>query len=287
MKKAKSVALIVAGKVTDSSLARFWSLSEMLGPVKASSYRLASRIANRLRAGHPVDDYAEFEACRTILISVPDQALPHAVVDLSASTISWNGKSVVLCNALLDSGDLQKLAARGASVGSIAVIPGFDDLRYLVEGDKLAVLQLKRLVEHRERRAIVIERHLKPFYLAALTCTGTLSFAVAMAASESLRHAGVRPADSAAILERQLVKSLRSYLRGGRRVFPAPRHLASQLTALSIVDPQLSNYIQQSCSLVARLMERPETPTPKSGRNGRQAMIVVASGGASNHAHDA
>jgi len=258
MKKHKSVALIGGGKLTDSSLAHFWSLSEMLGPVKASSYRLASRIANRLRAGYPVKDYSEFDACHTILVCVPDQKLRCVIAELLSENISWPAKSVVLVSSWLDSSELRDLATRGASVGSISTIPGFDDRRYLVEGDKRAIQHSKRLVEHRERRAVAIEPHLKPLYLAALTCTGSLLFALLMTASESLRHAGVGSHDSAAILEKQLSDSLRSYIRAGRRAYRTPQGLHHQLRALSAADPSLASYLDQSCRLTTRLMESPE-----------------------------
>jgi hypothetical protein len=253
MKTAKSAALLAGGKLTDSPLARFWSLSKMLGPVQASSYRLASRIANRLRAGYPVQNYSGFDSCRTILISVPDPSLPRVLAELCSAEISWRGKAVVLCSSSLGSNELRELSARQASVASIATIPGFEDLRYLVEGDKLAVRESKRLVENGERRAVTIESGLKPFYLAALTCTGNLLFAVLLAASESLRHAGVEPSVSAAILEKVISKSLRSYLRAGRRAYQAPGHLSRQLHALSLADPSLASYVEQSCRLSARL----------------------------------
>ncbi|MBZ5606850.1 MAG: hypothetical protein LAP38_01220 [Acidobacteriia bacterium] len=255
MKKAQSVALIGAGKLTDSSLARFWALSELLGPVKASSFRLASRIANRLRAGYPVKDCSEFDACRLILICVPDRSVKGVVAELCSAPIHWPRKAVVLCSTWLDSMELRPLAARGASVGSLSTIPGFDDTRYLVEGDRLAVLESRRLVEHGERRAVAIERQLKPLFLTALTCTGSLLVPLLMAASESLRHAGVPSAASAAILEKQLSQSLRSYVRGGRRAYQEPRELPRQLRALSIADPPLASYIEQSCRLAARLLE--------------------------------
>ena len=173
MKKPKSVALLAGGKLSSSPLARFWLLPEMLGPVQASSYRLASRIANSLRAGHPVQDYTEFEACRLIVISVPDGALTGALDQLRSAEISWPGKSVLLCSGSRGSLDLREFSLRGASVASLTAIPGFQDLRYLLEGDKRAVQDSRHLVEHREQRCVVIERDLKPLYLAALTCTGS------------------------------------------------------------------------------------------------------------------
>jgi hypothetical protein len=230
--------------------------------VKSASYRVASRIANMLQAGHPVKDYAEFESCDLVLVCVPEETIEQVVSEMLSSEISWRGKAVVLCSTWLDSGDLHRLSAGGASVGSISAIPGFspssslDDERYLVEGDPLAIRQLKSLVEYRERRAIAIERPLKPFYLAALTCTGTLLFALLHVAFESLHRARLPPGLSATLLERQLTRTLRSFLKGGRRAYPAARELPRQLRALSAANPELSRYIEESCYLASHLMEK-------------------------------
>jgi predicted short-subunit dehydrogenase-like oxidoreductase (DUF2520 family) len=257
MKKAKPVALVGAGNLTDSPLLRFLRLSDQLGPVKSQSYRLASRISNILSSGHPVKDYAEFGACRLILVCVPDPTLPKVVSEMAESGISWHGKAIVLCSTWLDSSHLRELSARGGSIGSICPIPGFEgleDFRYLVEGDKLAILEAKRQVAHQKQRVIAIDRSLKPFYLAALTCTGNLLFALLVAASESLRHAGLSSPLSDSILEKQIGKAVRSYLKSGRNLSPTPRELAGQLHALSAADPALAHYIEQSCRLSSRLL---------------------------------
>jgi predicted short-subunit dehydrogenase-like oxidoreductase (DUF2520 family) len=263
MKRAKPVALVGAGNLTDSPLTRFLKQSDQLGPVKSQSYRLASRISNIFRAGHPVKNYAELDACGFILVCVPDQMLPKIVSELAESGISWRGKAVVLCSMLLDSSHLAELCARGGSIGSLSPVPGFDgleDFRYLVEGDKLAILEAKRLLANHRQGVIAIERSLKPFYLAALTCTGNLLFALLVAASESLRHAGLSSPVSAAILEKQFGKALRSYLRSGRNISPTPHELSRQLHALSAADPTLAHYIEQSCRISSRLLaERAST----------------------------
>ena len=256
MKKAQSVGLIGTGSLTDSPLTRFWWLSERLGPVKSATYRVASRIANMLQAGHPVKDYAEFESCVLILVCVPEETVPRVVSEMTSSGISWEGKAVVLCSMWLDSGELGALAARGASVGSIAPIPGFDDERYLVEGDPLAIRQAKSLVEYRERRAVAIERPFKPFFLAALTCTGTLLFALLHVAFESLHQARIAPGLSATLLERQMTRTLRSLVKGGRRAYPTPRELPRQIRALSVANPELAYYLEQSTLLASRLLSQ-------------------------------
>ncbi|HWY46116.1 MAG TPA: hypothetical protein VNX70_01950 [Bryobacteraceae bacterium] len=257
MKRVKPVALVGAGNFTDSPLTRFLRFSDQLGPVKSPSYRLASRISNIFRSGHPVKDYAALDACRLILVCVPDQTLPEILCEMAASGISWRGKAIILCSMWLDSSHLSELSARGGSIGSLSPIPGFEgleDFRYLIEGDKLAILEAKRLLAHQKQRVIAIERSLKPFYLAALTCTGDLLFALMVAASGSLRHAGLSSPVSAAILEKQFGRALRSYLKSGRNFSPAPRDLSRQLDALSTADPMLAQYIEQSCRISSRLL---------------------------------
>lgn len=249
-----SVGLIGAGNLTDSPLTRFRWLSERLGPVKSGSFRVASRIANMLRAGHPVKDYAEFEHCTLILISVPDKIIGQVVSELLSSDINWRRKAVVLASAWLDSSELQAFSQRGAAVGCITPIPGFDDERYLVEGDPLAIRESRNLIEHRDCRAIAIERPLKPFFLAALTCTGTLAFALFRVAFESLQHAGVPSAAAGAILDRQIARTLRSFLKGGRRAYPEPRAVPRQLNALYGAEPELAHYLEQNTRLASRLM---------------------------------
>jgi uncharacterized lipoprotein YbaY len=101
---------------------------------------------------------------------------------------------------------------------------------------------------------IPIERSLKHFYLAALMCTGDLMFALLVAASESLRHAGLPSPLSAAILEKQIDKALRSYLKSGRNALPPRRELSRQLHAVSAADPTLASYIEQSCRISSRLL---------------------------------
>lgn len=251
------MGLIASGNLTDSPLSRFWWLSERLGPIKSTTFRLASRIANDiLAAGHPVKDYAEFDSCRLVLVCVPDKLLPKIVAELISSNIGWRGKAVVLCSTWLDSSKLDDLSAHGAAIGSISPIPGFDETRYLVEGDRLAIREARSLVEYRGKRIVDIERPLKPFYLAALTCTGALLFTLLVAASESLQHAGIPAATSENILDRLVSKTLRSFIKAGRNAYPPLPELPRQLHALASVDPALARYIEQSACLVTQFKEK-------------------------------
>jgi predicted short-subunit dehydrogenase-like oxidoreductase (DUF2520 family) len=218
MRKGQSIGLIGAGKLTDSPLVRLWASRARLGPVKAPSLRVASRISNSLRAGHPVADYQEFEQCGLILISMPDSLLPKLVVELSSQPLTWSNKAVVLCSALLGAKELDRLMAAGASVGSLCSIPGFEDRWVLLEGDKLVEARVRQIVDERLTRFTLIRPSYKPLYLTALALTGSLFIPMLMRASDSLRQAGIPVTESEAILEKQVERSMRSYFRAGRKV---------------------------------------------------------------------
>jgi predicted short-subunit dehydrogenase-like oxidoreductase (DUF2520 family) len=191
--------------------------------------------------------------------------LPKVVSELAAAPIDFHGKAVVLCSSWLDSNELRQLSARGAAGGSICLIPGFDDPRYLVEGDRSAVLRIRRLVEHRGRRAVTIERFLKPLYLAALTCTGCVLFSVLMAADKSLRLAGVPAADSSNILEKQVIRTLRSFVRAGRTALPGSHELSRQVRALAATDPDLAHYMEHCARLAEGLVENRKFSSSAAG----------------------
>jgi predicted short-subunit dehydrogenase-like oxidoreductase (DUF2520 family) len=222
MKKGQAIGLIGAGKITDSPLVRMWALRERLGPVKAPSLRVASRISNSLRAGHPVVDYKEFEDCALILISVPDSLLPKIVTELLPQPLTWSNKAVVLCSAVLGTKDLDSLAATGASLGSLCPIPGFEEHWFLIEGDRRVEAQIKQIVDSRSTRLTLIRPSCKPLYITALACTGSMFVPMIMRASDSLQQAGVSVPESEAILQKQVERSMRMHFRAGRKVRRKP-----------------------------------------------------------------
>ena len=253
MKKRRSVALVSAGKLTDSPVTRFWGLADQLGPVKAPSLRLASRVVNTLRAGYPVESCEDFGNCRLILISVPDDAVPAITRELCAAGISWHNKAVMLCSTWLDGGALQPLAMLGAAVGSVAPIPGFDDKEYLVEGNSLVLREAQKLLKRGGTRVLAIEPPLKPFFLAALNCTGPLLYSLLVGASECLRQTGIPQAEAAGIIEKQVEKTLRSYFVAGRNACPELKGLDPQLWALAMVQPAVAAYLRGMAKLSSNL----------------------------------
>ena len=218
MRKGHVIGLIAAGKITDSPLTRIWAFRERLGPVKAPSMRVASRISNSLRAGHPVCDYQDFDACGLILISTPDPLLPRIVEELSAQPLTWIHKTVVLCSALLGSNHLERLSSAGASVGSLCAIPGFEDRWFLLEGDKRVETQIGSIMDQECTRITPIRNSSKQLYMTALACTGSLFTPLLIRAGSLLKQAGVPITESEAIIAKQVERTMRMYFRAGQKV---------------------------------------------------------------------
>src|SRR5437868_15127946 len=101
-------AVAGGGRVSASFVTRLPRLAAELGPVAAQSYRLASRIVNSIGAGRPVRSYADLGALPLILICSPPSGVP-AIVSALADAIDCQGKTVLLCDAAADSGQLASL----------------------------------------------------------------------------------------------------------------------------------------------------------------------------------
>lgn len=255
MTKLPQIALICAGNLTASSIARFKMLPECLGPVKSTSLRLASRMVNSLRAGSPVANYEALRRARIVLISVPDPALPETVADLARSPLDVTGKSIIVCSSLFGSEELQALADRGARTASVCTVAPFDGRLYLAEGDRTAIKQIRLLAGVPASKVISLPRPHKDAYLAALSCTGPLLTALLICASECLDLAGVDGPDAAAILSAQADKTVRTFLNAGRKAYQTPAGLARQLDALRDRHPALSHFLESGSALAATLLK--------------------------------
>jgi hypothetical protein len=225
MKKLQRVALVGAGKFTDSPLGDLRGLRDRLGPVKASSLRLASRIVNTLRAGHAVSDFEQFKDCQMVLISVPDAALGSTLAELAAAPIHWKRTIAILYSSALGACDLAPLASLGAHACSLTELPGFESNWFALECERSSETALRPLFAQPGTRLLTIPPGRKPLLVGALACTGPLLLPVFMAASEALKDAGVPSSEAALLVERQVMRYVRGHFKSGRKACPTPSEL--------------------------------------------------------------
>jgi predicted short-subunit dehydrogenase-like oxidoreductase (DUF2520 family) len=266
------IGLFGAGAVSKSWLARHPRLPQRLGPVAAPSYRLASRIANTIGAGHAVKDCNAFAPCRLVFICVPGSSVASAVETVAAAPLAWPGKIVLLCDGEMDSRSLAALRGQGAAAGSVRPIEGSSG-NFGLEGDPAAVREARRLVHELKGRAVEFRPGCMDLYTAGVTFASSL-FTPLMAACTDCLAASLRDARSAPhIAEALFQNSLRAYGHAGRKSWNGP--LASgdaaavgrELAALSARDPALARYYRAAAAFALQLLDRHPELLPTLRRN--------------------
>jgi hypothetical protein len=193
------VGLIAAGPVSPA-LARLPDLHTQLGPVAAASVRVASRIANQLKAGQPTR-IEQLQSTSLLLVSGPESAIPALLNLARDAPWEWQNKTLVLLDTRLEGRDLQEFAGRGAAVATLDPIDGFGEVRFCVDGDAAALRQLKRFLGAVRAPYFTLEQGKKQVFSAGLAFTGTLATPLLAAAVDCFRNAGLDPKQAAALEE--------------------------------------------------------------------------------------
>lgn len=252
MNHQRPLGLVGAGSAAGSFLARLPEFRKRLGPVKSISLRVASRLANTLGAGFPVSKFEELDVCDAIFIIVPDSRARSTIKELTASRIRLDGKSVILGDTWLGSEVLESVALRGAETGSVCLLEFSADVRFLMEGARHAVTEVKRILRH-DARSLTVAPESKPLVQAALTLSESLLFPLLGAADECLRYAGIPHLQAGAFLEAAAVRASRAYGKSGRKAWTGPladgdTHLMKrQAGALAKYDPALLRFFLDQC----------------------------------------
>ncbi len=251
----EGMGLVCAGGVNQSFLARMPALLARLGPIKASSYRVARQIANTLRTGEAASHYSMLEACPVIWTFVPEADLDRILRDLVAQTPSPETRCrktmVVLCDCVRDSLAAGALRASGARVVSLNPIPGSREQIFVAEGHRDTLRMLRRLLEEDKRKLIELKPGTKPLFFAGVHAAAPPLLPWIAAGMECLREAGFTRAEAAAVGEFLGVHTLRSYIRAGakswnRRTEAALRQaLANDIPAIRSGNPRLADLYEQ------------------------------------------
>lgn len=250
------------GRLRDYPVLHLNSVTERLGPVKAPSFRQASRVANTIRAGQPVHRFEEFSYSEIILLCVPASKTNQLVTELASTKLNWKRKTVLLCCNLHGSEILGPLAALGASVGSLALISEADDRRFLTEGDRMAVRLARLLIEEDGGQVVEVLAGAKQLCQAAFSFSSWLLQPLMDASVECFRNAGLTPGRAGTVADLVLQEAVRSYLKAGRRAWRPPRSVGErqaflrQLDDLGRTNPDLEDFMRTTAIQSLRHMRR-------------------------------
>jgi predicted short-subunit dehydrogenase-like oxidoreductase (DUF2520 family) len=252
-------AVAGGGRVSGSFVARLPRLASELGPVAAQSYRLASRIANSIGAGRAVKRYEDLNGSSLILICAPGQGV-GPIVSALAEAIQCRGKTLLLCEGGNDSRQLACLKSKGAKVGSIQVIPGFEGRRFVVEGDGAAVRAARRLVGQLGGRAEEVSAGKLGVYAAGLSFGAGLFTPLMEASLLCLQEAGMPKPSAMKVVEALFQSTLRAYVYAGRRSWSGPLAdgdrvaVRKEIEALTAWHPILARHYRDTATLALQLL---------------------------------
>ncbi len=251
----EGMGLVCAGGVNQSFLARMPALLGRLGPIKASTYRVARQIANTLRTGEAASHYSTLEACPAIWTFVPEADLDRILRDLVAQTpfqeTRRRNTMVVLCDCVRDSLAAGALRMAGARVASLNAIPGSREQIFVAEGHRDTLRMVRRLLEEDKRKLIELKPGMKPLFFAGVHAAGPLLLPWIASGMECLRAAGFTRTEAATVGEFLGVHALRSYVRAGakawnRRTAASLRQaLENDLPAIRSGNPRLADSYEQ------------------------------------------
>lgn len=260
MKKQLPLGLVVEGNVTSSTLLRLSSLTKELGPVKSTGLQVARRISNFLRAGYAVEAYPELQRAKIILLKMPDSALAGVVRDLCGSEMKLEGLSFVLCESWLPTGWLEPLRARGACVATLVDASSNGEACFVVEGDLIAVRQVRRILERAGARAIELRPGAKPLFFAAKLMATAIPIPLMAVAQRALRESGVSGNNLSALLEDMAREMFDTFSKGARVAWGGPLTECSAETAemhlrlLKFEYPELAAILDEQLKFARRTL---------------------------------
>lgn len=252
MRPAPWVGLIAAGPVSPS-LYKLANWNATLGPVCAETLRVASRLANQMKAGVAVKP-ADLAKAQLILVSGPCADF-ESLLDIALNSgIDWNGRTVLLVDSLRGPSRLEPLRERGALTGTLDTIDSFPDLRFAAAIDSASRRILQRFCTATKAKAFPLPRDAKHLFAAGGALVSTLLTPAFTAAFESLKHAGLTQPEAEDVIEHMVHHELRLWLKASRKTWTAPDRNASaeQLAALAAADEQLALYFDSSAQAAAR-----------------------------------
>jgi uncharacterized protein DUF2520 len=204
-----------AGAVSKSLIFRLPGKTRDMGPVSAVSYRVASRIANALRAGYPVRTASELNHASVILFHAPADQAQTLLGMLEAAEIDWASTAVVFCDCDVDAGAKRRLDALGAStaVAREFGIPG----RIAVEGRAAALTAAHRMARELQLKPVEISPGSTALFDAAVTLGNAALTPLIDRAATLLRAAGIRDTEAVRIASALFEQTARVYARSGRQ----------------------------------------------------------------------
>jgi hypothetical protein len=207
--------VIGAGALSKSLIGHLPRKVRQIGPVAGVSYRVASRMANSLRAGHAARSPDELSGVPVILFHAPDAQMRAIATLLEDAAIDWNEKSLVFCDCEAPVAILDRFRALGAGT---AVARQFGIAgSIMVEGAPPALGCALRIASDLKLRAIQIAPGTSDVFAATLTLATAALTPLVDRAAMLLRNSGLRDKMAVSIATALFERTIQEYGHSGKQ----------------------------------------------------------------------
>ena len=228
--------VIGAGALSKSLIGQLPRKARQIGPVAGVSFRVASRMANSLRAGHAARDADELNATPIILFHAPADQVRAIAELLEQARIDWKDKSLIFCDCEVPVPIIDRFHSLGAST---AVARQFGIAgTIMVEGTAPALASANRIASELRLRAIEITPGTSDMFAATLTlATAALTPMVNRAAS-LLRASGLRDRAAVGMATALFEQTIQQYGHSGKQSWawhvrePATEQLEAEIESV-------------------------------------------------------
>ncbi len=256
--KSRRLALVITAKASDCLLSRLPNLRNRLTAVAAPTRRQASRVVNTFRAGTPASGREWLSGADIVWIAARSGD-PFLSVLLEAGP-AWENKLVIW----QASGEPppEGFVRLGAGVVSLIPIEDPDEVRCFAIGGRRPVRDTRRLIEGAGGRVIELPSGAETAAAAAIAAGTWLLIPHLETVQLCLRAAGLTPSGAAPVIEHLVERSLRAFLKAGRRSWHSPEKPEQQeafrslLQRLEPLHPALHDRIREGARLVLAEMGR-------------------------------
>jgi len=229
--------VIGAGALSRSFIAQLPRKARQIGPVAGVSLRVASRLANSLRAGHAVRSADELNAASAILFHAPPDQVDAIAALLEKARIEWKDKSLIFCDCEVSGAVMERFRALGAST-AVALQFGIADT-IMLDGAPPALAHAHRLASELRLKAIEVLPGTAGTFAAVLTLTNGAFTPLIGRAASLLRSVGMRDKDAAHMATTLFGRTIQEFHHSGKQSWtwharePATAQLEAEIAAIA------------------------------------------------------
>ena len=204
-----------AGALSKSLIGQLPRKARQIGPVAGVSFRVASRMANSLRAGHAARSADELDEVQVVLFHAPsDQVCPLGRL-LEAARIDWKGKALVFCDCKPRGVLLKRFHLLGANT---AVVRQFGLAgSIMVEGTPFALAFAHRIADDLRLKAVEIAPGAGDMFNAAVTLATSALTPLVNRAATLLRASGLRDQEAVRMATALFEQTIQGYGHSGKQ----------------------------------------------------------------------